>query len=230
MKGTLILKFSKKKARNKLIELLFYVLIMVLMSIFLSKGDIYRGAFAFTIGFIIIALPQFILHFNYLNHDKGKKIKFDYQNNSYQEFKNGKLTSEIKISDIKLISHSIGTVGFNYRKLPHMDYNYYKICTKNEVFVFSYFTKNFELEFQSNEKQTFSFFNLINLKNDYAIKQAKIIKESNDIEYYSDSRVLKLIEQYEPKTNKELNYIIENKKSFQVEAVKAAQFILKGRL
>ena len=87
---------------------------------------------------------------------------FDYPNNIFQEHKNGKLISEININDIKMISHYRGKIDSYSNSLPHMNYSYHKVCTNKQVFVFSHFMENDNLEFQSNGNKSVSFFNLMN--------------------------------------------------------------------
>ena len=104
MNEKIVLYFSKKKARNKMYWLLFYATIMLIAAIIISEGDNKKIVFGLAIVFSIMNLPQLIIHFNYLKHDKKKRIIFDYKNDIFQEFIDGKLKTEIKINDIKKIA------------------------------------------------------------------------------------------------------------------------------
>lgn len=241
MKEKVVLKFSKKKARSKIYWLIFYVLIMLFASIIISSGSRDGGVFAFFVVFTIVILPQLIIHFNYLKHDRKKKVVFDYKKEVFQEFVGKKLKAETKISDIKQITHFKGEFDSYRSKLLYTSYHFYKICTEKEVFVFSEFLIDEEDFVLPNlDSVNVRFFNLMNLKNDYIIEKVraekkriaeyKKVKErvKND-KIDENLRILKYIEQYDYKSNKELLNIIENKKSYQNEAVKAARLLLKGR-
>ena len=224
---------AKEKKNNFLLFAGFFLIAIIYCSFFQTIQHI---TVTIAIYLIFFFFPQLIIHRNYYANDKNKKVVFDYKNNSFTYSIKGKSSIKINIDSIKAIYYMRGRKDDSYAySLPHMHYHYYKICTENEVFVFTDLVSNKIYHFEP-KRVKISPFNLINHKNNYLINleknKRKIQEQHKQIEENKKEiieTINKFKSKYGSKSKKQLNDIVSNHEKYEEEAVTAAKLLLKEK-
>jgi hypothetical protein len=179
--------------------------------------------------FLIFNLPNFIIYFNYYRENRNTKIKIDTASDKIGITKNG-ISKQYKISEIK---SSIYHLGVYYRnridnamrwKMINSDLAYWDLEFNNgDRFYISNYLVDFlhDEPIVENTKYRFRMFQYINKSDSKEAIELKQVQEK--------SRVEKFIDQYQSKNEKQLREILDNKKSYQKEAVEAAEIVMRNK-
>ncbi|WP_178984256.1 hypothetical protein [Winogradskyella helgolandensis] len=227
-------KLLKVLLKENLIFIIGMIIITLTLQYFKSSGDL-----AFDILFLkilvgivfVFNLPAILLLINYYYHNKELTLYIDKESDVIQINKKG-ISTKHKLSDIE---SSIYNVGIYYKNkidrngrwsAMHSDFGYWDLKFENGD---RYYISNLLIDFLHEHafikktKYRFRFFPFIDKsesKIGITLKQ-KRTKEKTLTE--------KFIGQFKSKNEKQLLEIINNKNSYQKEAVKAATIILKNK-
>ena len=184
-----------------------------------------------TILYLIIAhyLPAILILLNYYKYNR--KTEFSLSDNKITITENG-ISKNYDLNDVEKSIYNLGKYYQNaldrkYR-IPFIlsDFGYWDLTFKNgDRYFLTTLLQDFLLEEckVENTKYRFRLF-------PYIDKSEKIDGiELKPIEYKPKSRLEKLNENFQNKTNEELKYILDNKNKYQKEAIKVAEQILKER-
>ncbi|WP_308993983.1 hypothetical protein QLS71_013955 [Mariniflexile litorale] len=182
------------------------------------------------IGIILVFnLPNFLIFINYYRENKNTRIDIDLDSDKIIISENG-IKKQYKISDIK---SSIYHLGVYYKnridnarrwKMMNSDLAYWDLKFNNgDTFYISNFLVDFlhEKPIVKNTKFRFRMFQYINKSDSKEAIELKQAQEKNMMEKY--------VEKFQSKTENELNEILNNRKSYQKEAVEAAELIMRNK-
>ncbi|MBP0905621.1 hypothetical protein J8H85_17475 [Mariniflexile gromovii] len=184
------------------------------------------------IGFTVITnIPAIVIYLNYYRENKNTKFTLDFEEEKIIITKDGIEKEYLKTEIIKSTYH----LGIYYKnaidragRLPMLisDFGYWDLQFKNGD---RYYLSNILHDFLHEAPQVpktkyrFRFYPYINKKD---TKQAINLNEKPKKE---KTLTETFIEKFKTKNDKQLREIIDNKKSYQKEAVEAAEFVLKNK-
>ena len=179
--------------------------------------------------FLIYNLPNFIIYLDYYKENRNTKIEIDTELDHIGIIKNG-ISKQYKISEIK---SSIYHLGIYYKnridnamrwKMINSELAYWDLEFNNGD---RYYISNLLIDFLhekpilENTKHRFRMFQYINKSDSKEAMELKQIQEKNLTE--------KFVEKFQSKSENELNEILNNKSSYQKEAVSAVKIIMKNK-
>ena len=226
---------------NKLLKTLFRqnVYLIIGVSIFtpiwyyIRKGENFVLDLLYvkilTVVIFIFNLPNVLILINYYQENKNTKIDIDLNSDEIIINNNG-IKNEFKISEIKSSTYHLGIYYKNRIdnarrfKMMNSDLAYWDLEFNNGD---RFFISNLLVDFLhdepivANTKFRFRMFQYIN-KSDS--------KEAVELKQVQEKRVVKkFTEKFESKTENELKEILSNRKSYQKEAVEAAELLMKNK-
>jgi hypothetical protein len=179
----------------------------------------------------VFNIPAICILINYYIQNKDTTLEIDTHTDFIKINKKGK-TKNYKISDIEISIYNIGiyyknAIDNNSRwSTIHSDFGYWDLKFVNgDRYYLSNLLVDFlhEKAFVKKTKYRFRLFPCIDKSN----KKAGI--EFKKIQIQEKTRVEKFVEQYQSKNERQLREILDNKKSYQKEAVEAAELVLKNK-
>ena len=179
----------------------------------------------------VFNIPGICILINYYLQNKDTTLEIDTQSDFIKITQKGK-SKNYKLSDIETSIYNIGiyyknAIDGNARwPALHSDFGYWDLKFVNgERSYLSNLLVDFlhEKAFVKKTKYRFRLFPYI----DKSSKKAGIEFKKTQIQ--EQSRVEKFIEQYQSKNEKQLKEILDNKKSYQKEAVQAAELVMKNK-
>lgn len=228
---------------NKLIKgllkenLIFLIGLLVLsLIIFYFRGfEKFKSDFFYLLfilgSTLVLNIPAICLIINYYSQNKDTKLKIDTQSDLIQISQKGK-SKTYKLSNIETSVYNIGiyyknAIDNNARRSAfHSNFGYWDLKFTNGD---RYYLSNLIIDFLHQKafieitKYRFRFFPYINKST------AKTGIDLKSINIHEKSRVEKFIEQFQSKNENQLLEIIDNKESYQKEALEAAKIVLKNK-
>lgn len=174
-------------------------------------------------------IPSVLIFLNYYQENKETTFMLDLNSKKITITQNEK-TKEYCKEDVE---ESVYHLGIYYKnsidkagRLPMLasHFGYWDLKFKNGD---RYYLTNilhdfiFDEPYYENTNYRFRMFSFINKSNSKEAIELKEFKEKNQIEIF--------IEKFQSKTESELNEILNNKNSYQKEAFKAAEIIMKNK-
>ena len=221
------LRITLKRIFANLSFSIIFLIITVVLSIFLYKIDLDLVGVYIPIGFFVIFnIPVIVIYINYWIEDKNKIVQIDTNTrtiNVTKEFKD--LT--YRFDDIKrviLVSHLSYKFGQPLRKAPWTDYFYYLIDFKNgeRLILTSLLLEQKDFTLTVHHRR-FLFIQTID-KFDYDSYIDTEIKVSKQINQEKTDKFKNVYKDY---SKSELQDIIDNRKRYEIAAVKAARELLE---
>jgi len=179
----------------------------------------------------IFNLPAILLLINYYSQNKKLTLEIDRESDLIQINIKGNST-KYKLSDIQSSIYNVGIYYKNAidrnsrRSAMHSDFGYWDVEFKNgDRYYISNLLIDFlhEHSFIEKTKYRFRFFPFIDKSES---KKGITLNHKRNKE---KTPTEKFIEQFKSKNEKQLHEIINNKNSYQKEAVKAATIVLKNK-
>lgn len=231
------------KLHNKLLKILlkenliFIIGLIVLTPIFQYFKGVENFEFdalyiKILIGVVLIFnIPAICILINYYIQNKDTTLEIDTQSDLIIIKKKGEIKN-YKISDIEASIYNIGiyykNAIDNYSRWStiHSDFGYWYLKFVNgDRYYLSNLLVDFlhEKAFLKKTKYRFRLFPYI----DKSSKKVGI--EFKKVQIQEKNRVEKFVEKYQSKSERQLREILDNKKSYQNEAVEAAKIVLKNK-
>ncbi|MDO9261014.1 MAG: hypothetical protein Q7U08_03650 [Flavobacteriaceae bacterium] len=212
---------------------LIFLIIFGPLYVGFKNGKIYESDSLLIIIFIgvvaVMNIPAFILYLNYYFENKNTEFQIDTNNGIIKIVKNG-IIKEYEINQIEKSTYNLGIYYKNAidkgMRIPMTISNlgYWDLKFKNgDRYYLTNLLHDFLLEnpIIKNTKYRFRFYQYIDKSDTYKTAELKRVREKSLIE--------KFVEQYDSKSEKQLKDILDNKKHYQIEAVRAAEIVLNKK-
>jgi hypothetical protein len=223
-------KLLKVLLKENLILIIGMIIFIPILNYFRSGSEIelnLTSVLIFSGSLFVFNIPAIILLIEYYFENKNTTLEIDSE---FVKINRNGQTIKHKISEIEVSTYNIGIYYKNAIdnsarwSTIHSDFGYWDVKFKNgERYYLSNLLVDFlhQEAFVENTKYRFRLFPYIDKS-----KSKKAIELKQDQE---KSRIEKFIDQYQSKNEKQLREILDNKKSYQNEAVKAAEIVLKNK-
>ena len=174
-------------------------------------------------------IPSLLIYLDYYFENKDTSFTLDFESKKIKITQNG-MTKEYTINDVAESNYHLGIYYKNAidraGRIPMLvsDFGYWDLKFKNgDRYYLTNILHDFihDTPFLGKTKYRFRMFTYIN-KSDS--KKAVALKEKRE-----KNAVEKFVEKFQSKTESELNEILNNKKSYQKEAIEAAKIIMKNK-
>ena len=183
----------------------------------------------FSVIILIMNIPSLLIYLDYYFENKDTSFTLDFESKKIKITQNG-MTKEYTINDVAESNYHLGIYYKNAidraGRIPMLvsDFGYWDLKFKNgDRYYLTNILHDFihDTPFLGKTKYRFRMFTYIN-KSDS--KKAVALKEKRE-----KNAVEKFVEKFQSKTESELNEILNNKKSYQKEAIEAAKIIMKNK-
>jgi hypothetical protein len=215
---------SLKSHLRNLKHIIGSVIFGLAISILIYNFDYDKLVFIiFGILYFCLLIPVILIHLDYYKIDSNKTIAISNNNESIEIFG---LDNNVKIKQTD-IEYVIMTTGINSRLSIWSGYYYYqlKLCNGQVYYLTSLLinSKDFPFSINTKRQKSFPFVKYFyNEKYKQALKEMKVEEFNSKIDFFYD--------RFADHTIDELNEIVENKKSYEGAAVRAAEKLIKEKI
>ena len=183
----------------------------------------------FSVIILISNIPSFLMYLNYYIENKNTSFILDLESKKIKITQKG-TSKEYNTNDVDESNYHLGIYYKNAIdgawRIPMLvsDFGYWDLKFKNgDRYYLTNILHDFthETPFLSRTEYRFRMFPYINKSSSKKAIELKEIQEKKAVENY--------VKKFQSKTENELNEILNNKKNYQKEAVKAVEIIMKNK-